>query len=176
MNGDLMIEDDLAVATRDVTDVAVRATSLIETGTVNVKETGTEGIVTVTTTDTVIVTGKETTRETVVDAGVKMRVRNQKIVPRGDVARRVRMRFPLLGTAHAGVLRELIPGIVLVLVTNVPGILAIPETNSMTHPSTGGTVGHAAPAMKMTHTDASHLRLLQRMLSIICPIGPAVRS
>ena len=176
MNGDLMIGDGLVVATRDVTDVAVRATSLIGTGTVNVKETETEGIVTVTTTDTAIAIGTETTRETVVDAGVKMRLRNQKIVLRGDVARRVRMRFPLLETVHAGVLRELLPGIVLVLVTNVPGILAIPETNSMTHPSTGGIVGDAAPAMKMTHTDASHLRLLQCMLSVICLIGPAVRS
>ena len=98
------------------------------------------------------------------------------------MARRVRTRFLLLplllllllGTAHAGVLRELIPGIVMVI--DVPGILAIPETNSMTHPSTGGTVGDAAPAMKMTHTDASHLHLLQRMLSVICLIGPAVRS
>ena len=98
------------------------------------------------------------------------------------MARRVRTRF-LLGTAHAGVLRELIPGIVLVI--DVPGILAIPETNSRTHPSTGGTVGDAAPAMKMTHTDASHLCLLlllllllrrRRMLSVICLIGPAVRS
>ena len=76
VNGDLMIGDGLVVATRDVTDVAVRATSLIGTGTVNVKEIETEGIVTVTTTDTAIAIGTGTTRETVVDAGVKMRVRN----------------------------------------------------------------------------------------------------
>jgi hypothetical protein len=85
------------------------------------------------------------------------------------------MRF-LLETAHAGVLRELIPGIVMVI--DVPGIPAIPETNSRTHPNTGGTVGDAAPAMKMTHTDASHPRLLRRrrMLSVICLICPAIHS
>jgi hypothetical protein len=71
--------------------------------------------------------------------------------------------IPLLGTAHAGALRELIPEIVMVI--DVPGILAIPEMNSTTCPDTGGIVGRhavtsAAPTMLKIPSRASrpHLR------------------
>jgi len=163
VNEDLTIGDGQVVATTDATDVAVRATGPIGTG--NEKKTESEGTATATatTTDTVTAIGIETMTETVVDAGVKMTVTSQKNVPRRDVARRVRTKpllTPLFGTAHAGVLRGLIPKIVMVI--DVPGILAIPETNSMTRPGTGRIVGDAAMsaalAMKMTNL-ASQPRL-----------------
>ncbi len=63
-----------------------------------------------------------------------------------------------LGTAHAGVLRELIPEIVMVI--DVPGILAIPEMNSTTRPDTGGIVGlavmSAAPVLRAIPFGVSH--------------------
>ncbi len=156
VNGGLMIGNGLVVATRGATDVAVRVTGLTGTGTGtgNEKKTESEGIVTATTTDKAIAIKMET-RETVADAGVKTTVTRQKNVPRRNVATKVRTRpplSPLLGKVHAGVLREPIPAIVLVI--DVPGILVIPETNWMTRPSTGGIVGDAATsvalAMKMT--------------------------
>jgi hypothetical protein len=168
VNEDLTIGHDQVVATRGATDVAVRATDPIGTG--NEKETESEGTGTVTTTDTVTAIGIETMTETVVDAGVKMTATSQKNVPRRDVARRVRTKpllTPLLGTVHAGVLRGLIPEIVMVI--DVPGILAIPETNSMTRPGTGRIVGDAAMsaalAMKMTSL-ASQPRLHRRTSSV----------
>jgi hypothetical protein len=161
VNEDLTIGDDPAVVTTDATDVAVRATG--PTGTGNEKKTESEGTGIATMTDTVTATGIETMTETVVDAGVKMTATSQKNEPRRDVARRVRtkpLRTPLFGTVHAGVLRGLIPEIVMVI--DVPGILAIPETNSMTRPGTGRIAGDAAMsaalAMKMTSL-ASQRRL-----------------
>jgi hypothetical protein len=165
VNGGLMIGNGLVVATRGATDVAVRATGLTGTGTGtgNEKKTESEGIVTATTTDKAIAIKMETTRETVAVAGVKTTVTRQKNVPRRNVATKVRTRPPLSPLpvkVHAGVLREPIPAIVLVI--DVPGILVIPETNSMTRPSMGGIVGDAATsvalALKMTPLNASRPR------------------
>jgi hypothetical protein len=162
---DPMIRDVLAAAMKGATDVAVRVTSLTGTGTGSEKKTKNEGTATASTTDTAIVIETEITTGTVVDAGVrKTATMHKKIVTRGDVARKVRMRRLLtlpLGTVHAGVLRELIPGIVMVI--DVPDILVIPETNSTTRPGTGGIVGDAAMsavlARKMTPLGASHPHL-----------------
>jgi hypothetical protein len=164
VNEVLMIGDALVVATRGATDVAVHGTGLIGTGTGNVKRTESEGIGTATTTDTVTAIGKETMRETVADAGAKMKVTRQKNVPGRDVARRVRtkplLNPLLLGTVHAGVLRGPIPEIVMVI--DVQSLPAIPETNSMTRPSTGGIVGDAemsaALVLRTTANDARHPR------------------
>jgi hypothetical protein len=160
VNEDLTIGDGQVVATRDATDVAVRATGPIGIGTGNEKKTESEGIGTATTTDTVTAIGIEIMTGTVVDAGVKMTVTSRKNVPRRDVARRVRtmpLLTPLLGTVHAGVLRGLIPKIVMVI--DVPGTLVMPETNSMTRPGSGRIVGDvamsAALAMKMTTLNPS---------------------
>jgi hypothetical protein len=60
----------------------------------------------------------ETMTDPLVDAGVNMTVTSQKNEPRRDVARRVRTKAlltPLLRTVHAGVLRGLIPEIVMVI-------------------------------------------------------------
>ena len=106
---------------------------------------GNEGIATMNP-DTVTVTEIEIMKETVVGAGVKKtEMTSRRTVTRGSVARKVQMKLlltPLLGTAHAGAPRELIPEIVMVI--DVPGILAIPEMNSTTCPDTGGIVGHHA--------------------------------
>jgi hypothetical protein len=181
VNGYLTIGDGLVVATTDATDVAVRATGLIGTGTGNEKKKENEGIGTGTTTDTVTAIGIETMRETVVDAGVKMIVTRQKNDSRGDVARRVRTKLlfsPLLGIVHAGVPRELIPEIVIVI--DVLGILATPETNSMTRPGTGEIVGDAATsvalALKTTSINPSHPRLHCRTSLVVCVVVSAVRS
>jgi hypothetical protein len=157
-NEDPMIGDGLAVAMRG-------ATNLIGTGTGNETETETEDTAIATTTGTAIAIEIETTRETVVDAGVKTTVMTQqRIATRGNVERRVQTRhlFSLfLGIVHAGALRGLIPGIIMVI--DVLGILVIPETNSMTRPGTEGIVGVAATsaalALKMIPLNASRLRL-----------------
>ena len=145
VNEVLTIGGGPVVATRGATDVAVLGTGLTGTGTGNVTRTESEGIGTATTTGTVTAIGKETMKETVADAGAKMTVTRQKNVPRRDVAKRVRtkplLNPLLLGTVHAGVLRGLIPEIVMVI--DVQSLLVIPETNSMTRPGTGGIVGDA---------------------------------
>jgi hypothetical protein len=166
VNGDQMTKGGLAAAMRGATDAVVLVTDLTGTGTGNVKETGTEDTGIATTTDTAIVIGTETTRETVVDAGVKKTVTtqtHQKIARKGNVARTVQTShlFLFLGTAHAGALRGLIPGIIIVI--DVPGILAIPETNSTTRRGTEGIVGVAATsaalAMMMILLNANRPRL-----------------
>jgi hypothetical protein len=158
-NGDPTIGGGLAVATRGGTD-------LTGTGTGNENEKETEGTAIATTTDTAIAIEIETMRETAVDAGVKKTVTTyQRIATRGSVARRVRTRRPLslfLGTAHAGALRGLVPGIILVI--DVLGSLEIPETNSTTRPGTEGIAGAAATsaaalAMKRIPFGASRPRL-----------------
>jgi hypothetical protein len=160
VNGDLMTGDGLAVAMRGATDVVVLVTDPTGTETGNEKETGTEGTVTVTTIDTAIAIGTETPREIVVGAGAKKMVTtHKKIATKGNVARTVQRShlFLLLGTVLAGALRELIPGIIMVI--DVLGILVIPETNSTTRPSTEGIVGVAATsaalALKTTLFDAN---------------------
>jgi len=164
VNGDQMTKDGLVVAMRGVTDAVVLVTDLTGTATGNVKETGTEDTAIETTTDTAIAIGTETTRETVVDAGVKKTATtHQKIARKGNVARIVQRShlFLILGTVHAGALRGLIPGII--IVTDVLGILAIPETNSTTRPGTEGIVGVAATsaalAMMMILFDTNRPRL-----------------
>jgi hypothetical protein len=141
VNGDQTKKGGLAVVMRGATDAVVLATDLTGTGTGNVKETGTEDTAIATTTDTAIAIGTETTKETVVDAGVKKTVTTrQKIARKGNVARTVQTShlFLILGTVHAGALRGLILEIIIVI--DVLGILAIPETNSTTRPSTEGIV------------------------------------
>ena len=150
VNGDQTTKGGLAVAMRGATDAVVLVTDLTGTGTGNVKETGTEDTAIATTNDTAIATGIGTTRETVVDAGVKKTVTtHQKIARKGNAARTVQtshlflfLFLLFLGTVHAGALRGLIPGIIIVI--DVLGILAIPETNSTTRPGTEGIVGVAA--------------------------------
>jgi hypothetical protein len=157
-NGDLTIGDGLAVAMRDATD-------LTGTETGNEKETETEGTAIATTTGTATAIETETMRETVVDAGVRKTVTTHKrIATRGNVARKVQTRllpFLFLGTVHAGALRGHIPKIIMVI--DVLGILAIPETNSTTHPGTEGIVGvavmSAVLALKKKPFGASHPRL-----------------
>lgn len=153
---------------RGATDAVVLVTDLTGTGTgtENVKETGTEDTAIATMTDTAIAIGTETTTETVVGAGVMKTVTrqtHQKIARKGNVARTVQTShlFLFLGTAHAGALRGLIPGIIIVI--DVLGILAIPETNSTTRPGTEGIVGvaatNAALAMMMILLNANRPRL-----------------
>jgi hypothetical protein len=157
-NGDPTIGDGQAVAMRGATD-------LTRTGTGNEKETETEGTAIATTTGTATAIEIETMRETVVDVGVRKTVTTHKrIATRGNVARKVQtmlLLFLFLGTVHAGALRGHIPGIIMVI--DVPGILAIPETNSTTHPGTEGIVGVAATsavlALKMRPFGASRPRL-----------------
>ncbi|KAI0296160.1 hypothetical protein BC826DRAFT_968133 [Russula brevipes] len=133
---DPMIRGVLAAAMKGATDVAVRVTSLTGTETGSEKKTKSEDTATASTTGTATVIETEITTGTVVDAGVrKTATMHKKNVTRGSVARKVRMRRLLtiiLATVHAGVLRELIPGIVMVI--DVPDILVIPETNSTTRP------------------------------------------
>ena len=171
VNEDQRTKGGPAVAMRGATDAVVLVTDLTETGTGNVKETGSEDTAIATTTDTATAIGTETTRETVVDAGVKKTATmHQKIARKGNVARTVQTShlFLFLGIAHAGALRGLIPGIIIVI--DVPGILAIPETNSTTRLSSEGIVGVAATsaalAMMMNLFDASHPRLRCRTLSV----------
>ena len=145
VNGDPTTKGGLAVAMRGATDAVVLVTDLTGTGTGNVKETGTEDTAIATTTDTATAIGIETTRETVLDAGVKKTVTTyQKTARKGNVARTVQTShlILILGTVHAGALRGLFPGIIIVI--DVLGILAIPETNSTTRPGMEGIVGVAA--------------------------------
>jgi hypothetical protein len=166
VNGDPTTKGGLAVAMRGATDAVVLVTDLTGTGTGNgnVKETGTEDTAIATTTDTAIAIGTETMREIVVDAGVKKTVTTlQKIARKGNVARTVQTSHLILipGTVHAGALRGLIPGIILVI--DVLGILVIPETNSTTRPGSEGIVGVAVTsatlAMMRTLFDANRPRL-----------------
>jgi hypothetical protein len=165
VKGDQTTKGGPAVAMSGATDAVVLVTNLTGTETGNENETGTENTAIATTSDTAIAIGTETTRETVVDAGVKKMVTtqtHQKIAWKGNVARTVQTShlFLFLGTAHAGALRGLIPGIIIVI--DVLGILAIPETNSTTRPGTGGIVGvaatNAAPAMMMILLNANRPR------------------
>ena len=157
-NGDQTIGDGLAVAMRGVTD-------LTGTGIGNEKETETEGTAIVTTTGTATAIEIETMRETVVDAGArKTATTHKRIATRENVARKVQtilLLFLFFGTVHAGALRGHIPGIIMVI--DVLGILAIPETNSTTHLGTEGIVGVAAMsavlALKMKPFGASRPRL-----------------
>ena len=178
VSGDPTTKGGLAVAMRGATDAVVLVTDLTGTVTGNVKETGTEDIVIATTT---IAIGIETTRETVVDAGVKKTVTtHQKIATKGNGARTVQTSHLILirGTVHAGALRGLIPGIIIAI--DVLSILAIPETNSTSLPSTEGIVVVAATsaafAMMMIPFDANHLRLRYRMSSVIRPRIPMVAN
>jgi hypothetical protein len=180
VNGDQMTKGGLVVAMRCATGEVVLVTDLTGTGTGNVKETGTEDTAIATTTDTVIVIGIETTRETVVDAGVKKTVTtHQKIARKGNVARTVQTShlILILGTVHAGALRGLIPGIIIVI--DVLGILAIPETNSTTRPGTEGIVGVAATsaalAMMMILFYPNRPRLRCRTPSVLRSRLPMVR-
>jgi hypothetical protein len=167
VNGDQTTKGGLAVAMRGATGEVVLVTDLTGTGTGtgNVKETGTEDTAIATTTDTAIAIRTETTRETVVDASVKTTVTtqtHQKIARKGNVARTVQTSHLslFLGTARAGALRGLIPGIIIVI--DVLGILAIPEMNSTTRPGTEGIVGvavtSAALALMMILINANRPR------------------
>ena len=165
VNVDPTTKGGLAVAMRGATDAVVLVTDLTGTGTGNVKETGTEDTAIVITTDTAIAIGIETTRETVVDAGAKKTAKtHQKIARKGNVARTVQTShlILILGTVHAGALRGLIPGII--IMTDVLGILVIPETNSTTRPGTEGIVGVAATSaafammMILLNANRPHLR------------------
>lgn len=163
-NGDPTTKGGLAVAMRDATDAVVLVTDPTGTGTGNAKETGTEDTAIATTTDTAIAIGIETTRETVVGAGVKKTVTTyQKTARKGNVARIVQTshHILILATVHAGALRGLLPGIIIVI--DVLGILAIPETNSTSLPGMEGIVGVAATsaalAMMMILFDANRPRL-----------------
>jgi hypothetical protein len=180
VNGDPMTKGGLAVAMNGATDAVVLATDLTGTGTGNVKETGTEDTAIATTTDTAIAIGIETMRETVVDAGVKKTATtHQKIARKGNVARTVQTShlILILGTVHAGALRGLIPEIIIVI--DVLGILAIPETNSTTRPGTEGIVGVAATsaalALTMILFDANRPRLRCRTPSVLRSRVPMVR-
>ena len=146
-NEDPTTGDVPAVVMRGARGAAVRVTGLIEIGKGNERKTENEDTATATMTDTATEIEIKTMIEIVVDVGVKKTaMRHRKLVTRGAVARKVwRMPpltpHPLLGTARAGVPRELIPGIV--MVTDVPGILVILETNTTTHPGTRRIVGGA---------------------------------
>jgi hypothetical protein len=181
VNGDPKTKGGLAEAMRGATDVVVLVTDLTGTGTVNVKETGTEDTAIATTTDTATAIGTETTKETVVDAGVKKTVTtHRKIARKGNVARTVQtshlILILILATAHPGALRGLFPGIIIVI--DVLGILAIPETNSTTRPDTEEIVGVAATsaalAMMMSLSDANRPRLHCRTPSVLRSRVPMV--
>jgi hypothetical protein len=157
VNGDMMTGEGRVVATTGATGAAVRVTGLIETATGNEIKTGSEGIATTNLdTVTVIEIEIEITRETVVDVGVKKTVTiPPMIATRGDVARKVRTKLlliTLLETVRAGAL------MLILVVINAPGILAILETNPMIHPDTGGTARRVAPDMKMVPNSPSRLR------------------
>ena len=178
MNEDPTTKGGLAVAMRGATDAVVLVTGLTGTGTGNVKETGTEDTAIVTTT---IAIGIETTREIVVDAGVKKTVTtHQKIATKGNGARTVQTSrlFLIRGTVHAGALRGLIPGIIKAI--DVLGILAIPEMNLTTRPSTEEIVVVAATsaafAMMMILFDANRPRLRCRTSSVLRPRAPMVAN
>lgn len=167
VNGDPTTKGGLAVAMRGATDAVVLVTGLTGTGTGNVRETGTEDTAIATTTDTAIAIGIETTRETVDDAGVKKTATTyRKTARKGNVARTVQTShlILILGTAHAGALRGLFPGILIVI--DILGILAILETNSTTRPGMERIAGvaamNAALAMMMILFDANRPRLLCR--------------
>lgn len=159
------IGEGRVVAVTGATGAAARATSPARIKKGNEIRIGNEGIATMNP-DTVTATEIGIMKETVVGAGVKKtEMTSRRTVSRGSVARKVQMTLlltPLLGTAHAGALRDLIPEIVMVI--DVPGILAIPEMNSTTCPDTGGIVGrHAvtsvAPMLKIPFSASRpHLR------------------
>jgi hypothetical protein len=153
------------VVVTGATGAAARATNLAGIKKGNEIRIGNEGIATMNP-DTVTVTEIEIMKENVVGAGVKKtEMTSRRTVTRGSAKKvqRKPLLTPLLGTAHAGALRDLIPEIVMVI--DVPGILAIPEMNSTTCPDTGGIVGRhavtsAAPTKLKIPSRASrpHLR------------------
>ena len=149
-----MTGEGRVVVVTGATGAAARVTSLVGIKKGNEIRIGNEGIATMNP-DMVTVTEIGIMKETVVGAGVRRtEMTCRKTVSRGSVARKARMMpllTPLFGTALAGVPRELIPEIVMVI--DVPGILAIPEMNSTTCPDTGGIVGHAV-------TTAAPIRLM----------------
>ncbi len=133
---DLTTGEGRVVVVTGATGAAARATSLAGIKRGNEIKIGSEGTVTMNP-DTVTVTEIGIMKETVVGAGVKKtEMRPWRTVTRGSVARKVQMMpllTPLLGIAHTGVMIELIQLIPeIVMVIDVPGILAIPEMNSTT--------------------------------------------
>ena len=174
--GGLTTREGRVVVVTGATGAAARATSLAGIKKGNEIKIGSEGIATMNP-DTVTVTEIGIMKETVAGAGVKKtEMTSRRTVTRGSVARRVQMKpllTPLLGTAHAGVPRELIPEIVMVI--DVPGILAIPEMNSTTCPDTGGIVGRhgvttAAPLLLRIPIGASRPHLRWRTSSFSLPV------
>ena len=160
------------------TGAAARATSLAGIKKGNEIRIGNEGIATMNP-DTVTVTEIGIMKETVVGAGVKKtEMTSRRTVTRGSVAKTVQMKpllTPFLGTALAGVLRGLLPEIVMVI--DVPGILAIPEMNSTTCPDTGGIVGrHAVTSVALTMlriplgASRPHLRTFSSPLRELSPL------
>ena len=173
----LTTEEGQVVAETGATGAAARATSLAGIKKGNGIRIGSEGIVTMNP-DTVTVTEIGIMKETVVGVGVKTEMTSRRTVTRGSVAKTVQMKpllTPFLGTALAGVLRGLLPEIVMVI--DVPGILAIPEMNSTTCPDTGGIVGrHAVTSVALTMlriplgASRPHLRTFSSPLRELSPL------